>query len=130
MTGGNTSKLKPCAPDAATKTDVLPSGRGMFHFQYTNVSLSELVIRIAPDFDRPLIDNTGLAGGYDFSLEYVHNVDTSKWSPEEKAALEKAGPIDGPSLASALQQLGLKVVPAKDSVEVLVVDHVERPTAN
>lgn len=130
VAGGNSSKLRPSAPDAATKTDVLPTGRGMFHFQFTNVSVSELVIRIAPDFDRPLIDKTGLAGGYDFTLEYVHKVDTSKWSPEEKAALEKAGSIEGPSLASALQQLGLKVVPAKDFVEVLVVDHVERPSAN
>jgi uncharacterized protein (TIGR03435 family) len=89
-----------------------------------------LVLQIAPSFDRLLPDRTELAGGYDFSLEFVTNGDTSKWSPEEKAALGKGWAkrwAVTPLRASATR---VEVVSAKDVVEVLVVDHVERPSAN
>jgi len=105
----------------------------LFRAKYTNVSISELVVRIGPQFDRPLFDKTGLQGGYDFALEYVPSLPgMAKMSPEEEAAFAKLYPADeGLSLPVALhRQLGLKVVPAKEQVEILVIDHVERPSAN
>lgn len=97
------------------------------------VTLSELVVRIGPQFDRPLFDKTGLSGGYDFALEYAPSFPgTARMSPEEAAAFAKLYPSDdGLPLPVALQQqLGLKVVPAREQVEILVIDHVERPSAN
>lgn len=69
--------------------------------------------------DRPVIDQTGLAGRFNFHLEYA---------PEGAPAED---PATGPSIFTALQeQLGLKLEPAKGPKEFLVIDHVERPTGN
>jgi bla regulator protein blaR1 len=73
---------------------------------------------------RPVLEQTGLKGLYDFTLT---------WAPEQLGASETAknGVADGPSLFTALQeQLGLRLIPSKAQVEVIVVDHVEPPSAN
>ena len=65
--------------------------------------------------DRVVVDRTGLRGFYDLKL---------RWSPDAVN-----GAADAPSLFTALQeQLGLKLEPTKGVVDVLVIDHVERPT--
>ena len=127
--GNNGSKLKPSAPDAESKTE----SSGRLRTRYTNVPISELVVQIGPQFDRPLLDKTGLQGGYDFALEYMPSLPSSvNVSAEEAAALVERYPADeAVPLATALQQqLGLKVVPTKEQVEILVIDHVEKPTPN
>ena len=66
--------------------------------------------------DRLVVDKTELTGKYNFSLEWA--------SPN---ATDSAAP----SITTAIQeQLGLKLEPAKGPVEVLVIDHIERPTEN
>ncbi|HYA18278.1 MAG TPA: TIGR03435 family protein, partial [Bryobacteraceae bacterium] len=80
--------------------------------------------------DRPIVDQTGLAGRYDFTLT---------WVPDEFqfADIRTPGgpPIpenkDGGDLFSAIQeQLGLKLEATKAPAEVIVIDHVEKPSAN
>jgi uncharacterized protein (TIGR03435 family) len=53
-------------------------------------------------------------------------------SPEEAAALAKLYPADEaqPLLVALQQQVRLKVVRTKEQVEILVIDHVERPSSN
>lgn len=69
---------------------------------------------------RPVVDETGLKGGYDFWIEWTYE-DTSEGDNGET----------GGTFREALKnQLGLKLKPEKGPVEVLVIDHVERPTAN
>lgn len=129
VVGNNPAKLKPSAPGVESKTTFTPR----FRTDFTNVSMSELVVRIGPQFDRPLFDKTGLQGGYDFSLEYMPSLpSTVILPPDEAAALAKLYPADeAPPLLVALhEQLGLKVVSAKEQVEILVIDHVEKPSAN
>jgi uncharacterized protein (TIGR03435 family) len=76
-------------------------------------------------------DKTGLTGKYNFALD---------WTPEPGLGVT-GGPIglpapaadgaDGPSIFTALEeQLGLKLVPAKGMVEVVVIDSIERPSGN
>ena len=69
-----------------------------------------------PELDgRPVIDRTGLNSSYDCQMSWSHDA-----SDESKE-----------SLFSALQrQLGLKMQAAKDPVEVLVVDSIQKPSAN
>lgn len=70
---------------------------------------------------RPVVDKTGLAGGYDFTL---------RWVPEDTRN-EAENEETGGSFREALKnQLGLKLDPQKAPVEVLVIDHVEQPSAN
>uniref|UniRef100_Q022I4 Soil-associated protein, TIGR03435 family n=1 Tax=Solibacter usitatus (strain Ellin6076) TaxID=234267 RepID=Q022I4_SOLUE len=83
---------------------------------------------LSRQMDRPVIDMTGLKGFYSFELE---------WTPEESAVpkpLEGGAAVDsavGPSLMSALQQLGLKLEPRRAPVETLVIDRADRtPTEN
>ncbi len=73
---------------------------------------------------RTIIDHTGLDGLYDFILT---------WAPEQLEASTTApeNTSDAPSLFTAIQeQLGLRLVPAKVPVEVIVIDHVEKPSEN
>ena len=67
---------------------------------------------------RPVIDETGLNGTFDFTLDWV---------------LEFNAPSDasGPNFREALkEQLGLKLEPQRGSVDILVIDRVEHPSAN
>jgi uncharacterized protein (TIGR03435 family) len=67
--------------------------------------------------DHPVVDRTGLTGSYGFSLP---NRD-----------LRRAGLDSAPSISAYLKDhLGLQLEAKKESIEVLVVDHVERPSAN
>jgi uncharacterized protein (TIGR03435 family) len=76
---------------------------------------------------RPVIDKTGLTAYYDFKLE---------WAPDEgvpapNGTREIGGDRIGPTLFTAIQeQLGLKLESTKGPVEVLVIDHAEKPDAN
>ncbi|HXR16013.1 MAG TPA: TIGR03435 family protein [Terriglobales bacterium] len=129
VVGNNRAKLKPSAPDVERKTVHVDRLRT----NYTNVSISELVLEIGPQFDRPLFDKTGLQGGYNFSLEYMPSLpNTVNLSPEQLAALAELYPADEvqPLPLALRQQLGLKVVPTREQVEILVIDHVERPSPN
>jgi uncharacterized protein (TIGR03435 family) len=83
--------------------------------------------------DRPVVDQTGLTDRYDFEL---------KWTPDESQFAQFRGtgatvppPTDDakapPALYTAIQeQLGLKMGPAKVPDDVIVIDHVEKPSAN
>jgi uncharacterized protein (TIGR03435 family) len=69
---------------------------------------------------RPVVDETGLTGGYDFWLE---------WTPEDTSEVDN-GETGGTFREALRNQLGLKLERAKGPVQVLVIDHVEQPTAN
>ena len=70
-----------------------------------------------------VVDQTGLTGTYDFTLTW------SEQSVASGAGQENGA--DAPSLFTAVQeQLGLKLVPTKVPVQVIIVDSIERPSAN
>ena len=80
--------------------------------------------------DRPVVDQTGLKGRFDFNL---------KWTPDETQfsgfGMKIPPPADPasapPGLFTAIQeQLGLKLDSTKAPVDVLVIDHIEKPSEN
>jgi uncharacterized protein (TIGR03435 family) len=76
--------------------------------------------------DRPIVNKTGLTSTYNLTLN---------WAPSQPPGPPTAGaapePDDSASIFTALQeQLGLKLVPAKDPVEVIVIDSIEKPSEN
>jgi uncharacterized protein (TIGR03435 family) len=96
------------------------SNGGMVTMKMTNMSMGEFAPDLGYFLDRPVVDQTGLAGRYDFLL---------KWTADESKA-----PTDGsapPGMFTAIQeQLGLKLEPVKAPADVLVIDKIERPSAN
>jgi uncharacterized protein (TIGR03435 family) len=91
-------------------------GRSMI--QIRTGPISSFVLALSDNLSRTVIDKTGLTGNFDIDL---------KWTPDD----QQGTPDAGPTLFTALEeQLGLKLVPAKGSVDTFVVDHVERPTEN
>jgi uncharacterized protein (TIGR03435 family) len=92
---------------------------GHIAWGYQNVSVA-LIASQMPAFgllDRPVIDQTGLTGNYDFRIEFTPE------APSFDAT--------GPTFIEALkEQAGLKLVPEKRPIDIIIVDHVERPTEN
>jgi uncharacterized protein (TIGR03435 family) len=74
---------------------------------------------------RNVIDRTGLTGTFDVHLKWAIDPLTSPAAPGA------AQDLAGPSLPTALQeQLGLRLESTRGPVEVLVIDHIERPSEN
>ena len=87
-------------------------------FVFANVSMADFAKQLTElrGIDLPVLDRTGIKGVYDITL---------------KSAAQALLDPNGPSLLTLIQeQLGLRLVAAKDLIDVIVVDHAEAPTAN
>lgn len=100
------------------------------HLILNGWSMSQLSVNLATWADRIVVDRTGLTGGFNLKLE---------WSLDQRPQFDAIGgparPVEipaertGPSIFSALEeQLGLRLQPANGPVDVLVIDHAEKPT--
>jgi uncharacterized protein (TIGR03435 family) len=79
--------------------------------------------------DRPVVDRTGLTGKYDFSVTFLPDeTQFNGHSPVPKLA---DGVEPAPALSDAmLAQLGLKLTTERTAVDVMAIDHVEKPSPN
>ena len=109
-------------PDAGA----VPGSNGMFSLgkdysvRLYGVSMKTLSTFVANRVNRPIVDKTGLTGLYDIRL-----------GPPQPLPENDNSHDAGPSVFAQLQeQLGLKLESAKEPVEMLFVDHVERPSEN
>jgi len=131
-------KLKETTPgDSYSKGLLGPAGSkvgagflnvGRDHISGQGLSLEELAKALSgANTGRVVIDKTGLRGKYDFTLN---------WSPDQGVpppGLDGGAPASasGPSIFTAIQeQLGLRLEPTKGPVKTLVIEHIERPSAN
>ncbi len=81
---------------------------------------------------RPVIDKTGLGdtAKYDFTLTYAPDPSQLQGLAGGAPNSQPADP-EAPSLFTAVQeQLGLKLESGKGPVEIIVLDHIERPSGN
>jgi uncharacterized protein (TIGR03435 family) len=95
-----------------------------------NYSMADIAKSMQEAFlDRPVVDRTDLKGCYDFDL---------KWTPDESQsycppnpARSRDDPNASPDFYTAVQeQLGLRIVPTKTPIPVMVIDHIETPSEN
>lgn len=109
-------------------------GRGKFEGKGAPIKF--LIGPLSQQVGHTIVDKTGLIGNYDFTL---------KWTPDDAVpAMAGAGPggpsvggeapaheAVGPSLFTALEeQLGLKLESQKGPMDVIVIDHIEKPSEN
>lgn len=101
--------------EEASKAEIRVSN-GKFVFRHT--SMPELAERLShlAGVERPVVDRTGLAGAYDFSLPAIPHLPEDGEATWLFPALEK--------------ELGLALTPTRAAIEILAIDHVEKPTAN
>jgi uncharacterized protein (TIGR03435 family) len=107
------SKMKQTTPDSSGGSANYASGKVTAH----QISIESVAANLSFAVGRVIVNKTGLEGGYDFALDYAPDgADASDTRPSIFTALE--------------EQLGLKLEPARGPVDVIVVDQIERPTAN
>ncbi len=93
-----------------------------------NVSMGKIAhgIAVAEWQGHKVVDETGLSGQYDFKIEWAP-------APAGAAPFSEDYPSDsgGPTFQRALnEQLGLKLIKRQAAVQVLIIDHVEKPSEN
>jgi uncharacterized protein (TIGR03435 family) len=120
-----------------TKSDGDPNGppslmfRGLGNLPVRNATMADFVsVMQRAVLDRPVVDQTRLEGRYNFALN---------WTPDETQFASLGGVPPGigdkpdapPDLFTAIQQqVGLKLEATKAQVDVMVIDKVEKPSAN
>lgn len=110
-------KLKEATPDPSGKNLPLLKMAKWGEMECQNCKISAMPMLLSQLVGGTVIDQTGLKGNYDFTLEFA---------PDPTRADDTR-----PSIFTAIQeQLGLKFVSKKESVNVLVIDHVEQPSPN
>jgi uncharacterized protein (TIGR03435 family) len=94
------------------------TGRIEGHLTGVNVALSMLEDYLTQELGRPVQDQTGLKGRYDFKLD---------WSRSDDVSIQS----EYPSIFVALrEQLGLTLISRKAPIDFIVIDHMERPSEN
>jgi uncharacterized protein (TIGR03435 family) len=135
------------APDGCPETPPAAAGRAANFMVMTpngecliskGETMEGLAAQLSNGFDRPVIDQTGLKGKYDFRLRYdPSSLSGGRGGPKDAldaalAAGDSPGGDSPPGIFSALQeQLGLKLEARKGTVDLLAIDHVQKtPTQN
>jgi bla regulator protein blaR1 len=106
-------------------------GRGELTAQ--SIVMAQMAHLLTQQTGRTVVDNTGLKGNYDFTLHWTPDQSSPMFNgpgggpgPDSSTSSES-----GPSIFTAVQeQLGLKLESQKGPVEILVIDHVEKPSEN
>ncbi len=119
VVGKNGPKFKESAPDAQSLLTLGSRGKGLV-MTVTKGSMAQLANQFSNrnGVDRPVLDKTGLTGGYDYKLE---------WGDYGAANAD----ADAVSIFTAIQeQLGLKLEKTTAPIEVLIVDSAAKPSEN
>ncbi len=125
----NATRLPLTPAQAKAWTDRTPpplyqTGDSRIEFDYIahDCQISDITQMLADQFGQPVIDKTGFTGRYNFTLK-AHG------ARERDRKADDLNPI--PTLETAIQdQLGLKLESAKGPTQILVIDHIEKPSDN
>jgi len=121
-------------PRGGVWSAMLPGGSS--RLEGFGVPMSKLVEVLADRIGRTVVDKTSFSGTFNFQLDFSPDDAASNPKSAPTAAAGPERPIPGtnvqaPTIFAALQeQLGLRLLAGKGQVEVLVIDHVQRPSPN
>ena len=123
--------LTPHPPQSAADPTIARALEKPLHPKWTMTSVSMDYFAYGLDFvvDRPVIDHTGIKGDFDFTLKYTADLPPGI----SEKTIVNGEPLDtsGANIFEALrEQLGLRLDPSQGPVQYMVIDHVERPSAN
>ena len=90
-------------------------------------SIRNLARGLHIELEVPVVDETKIAGNYDFKLRFEEGNDDLVEKPDgpRVGGMPAAG-----SVFTALKELGLRLEPGKLPIEVLAIDSAERPSEN
>jgi uncharacterized protein (TIGR03435 family) len=146
--GPDAARAGPPPPPAPGQFPKLPEGRPGMRMMFTEGRLmltaagqgiSNMIDFLTMQLGRPVVDGTGLTGKYDFQLEFAPEAGQGPFKglpPPPPGAGPGPGGGDGggpassaepaQNLVTAVQQLGLKLVPGKGPVDLIVIDKAEK----
>jgi len=110
--------FKSADPGETFSWNLTPGPGGTLRSKATKESIGDFVQLVGVSTDRPVIDRTGVTGDIDYDILITQ--------PEGKSPDEVSRAI----VYAVIDQLGLKLEPAKDPIDMLVVDRVEKPSEN
>ena len=125
------AKFTETKPDEHSPAEaILPGGGRMGQMpdgatHFSNFTMGLLAALLTTKSERPVVDKTGLTGRYTLNVR----------EPQQMAAPSAASNGDSedearPAVADVLKPAGLELKSAKEEVEFLVIDHIEKPTEN
>jgi len=132
---------EPPMPGPGTKFPTICAGRELHRgtpvlkWEVHGGTIDDLCKALGSDLDRIVINKTGIAGKFDFYLEFAPDETTAGLNAlrvgGEQGPPQPLDPSGGPSIFTAIQaQLGLKLEAGKGPREFLVIDRAERPSEN
>lgn len=110
--------LKPAGPDETFSWKLSPAEGKMLRSKATKESIGDFVKLVGVSADRPVIDKTGVTGDIDYDI-IIYTQDAKNNDDVNRAILD-----------AVRDQLGLKLEPARDSIDVLVIDGAEKASEN
>jgi uncharacterized protein (TIGR03435 family) len=120
----HTTFALPDPPTSWRRNPPCPAGKECFERYMSMDQVAEWLSLLYPN-GRPVIDKTGLKGGYFIKFQWVRNPN----HPGTQWGLMDGKP-DPPLFTLLQEQLGLKLEPINGPVEFLIIDHIERPKVN
>ena len=121
--GKHGSRLREVPATSSPACPAMDGSPGLIHRAcraFTMAALTDLLPKVARQYvDRPVIDSTGLAGAYDFELDWMSK---AVWV----ATRARGDKSDAISIFDALHNSGLELKPGTHPSQALVIDHVDR----
>jgi uncharacterized protein (TIGR03435 family) len=104
---------------------------GETHLTGQNATMNYFAFFLSRGLDRNVVDQTNLTGHYDIDYHYVPDLPAGRGGDGPPLVNGQTVSVNGPNIFTALRdQLGLQLEKGKGPVDFLVIEHVEKPSAN
>jgi uncharacterized protein (TIGR03435 family) len=123
LANGGPTNMTPARDDEEPR----PFPTDFNHIRWQGAPVSMLVDLLQDLENAPVVDKTGLTGRFDFKLEFARNFDMRL---PEGMSLPDGNDSEPPIFTALQKQLGLKLIPAKMSLDEIAIDHIEKPSPN